>query len=508
MKIIRLQVSGIKRLVAADITPAPGMNRVGGFNGEGKTSLLDSIAMAMGGADEIPMKPLRTGEEYGAIRIKAGTADEAELIVTRYFNDDGTTSLKVTNGDGATYEKGQTKLSGIIGAISFDPLRFADMEPKAQAAELRRLVPLKVDLDKLASADKADVAARRDVNRDGKALRARIDGINVSGIIPPRPDRDAILSALASAGDTNAAIERERNARERRKAAIERRKSDASVTRETAADRREAAALALKQAEELEADALAAENEAEADEEGLLSLAALNEPVDTAKLSTDLAAADRDLALLARVDERKRLEADFEALRIKSEGYSAAIEDRAKARAEALSSATMPVEGLSFATINDEMVVTFNGEPFAQSSRAEQIRVSMRIAMAANPKLRVMTIRDGSLLDERGFKLISEIAAEGDYQVFVEVVGEGEENGIIIEDGRVKGAPEPERVEPPKRRKAKVEAAETTPAADDPLPRTAGHIVEEEAAPKPKPRAMREFSSKPAGAPSDLFGKD
>lgn len=538
MKIISLQAQGVKRLVAVDITPNPGMNRVGGFNGEGKTSLLDTIAMGFGGADQIPMKPLRTGEEYGVIRIAAGTGDEAALRITRYFTDEGTTALKVQSGDGATYEKGQTKLNEIIGAISFDPIRFADMDPKAQAAELRRLVPLDVDLDDLSRKDKADLLARRDVNRDAKALVPRINAIVLPEPMPAKPDRDAIVVALGSAGETNSAIERERQRREVHDQERERELNGAFGCREEAVQLR-------ARADELDKQAVAHEQYAKLMGDEAEGWEALAEPVDTVKLSTELEEADKALRVHRSAEDRKLLQAEFDALEVKSKSFTTAIQDRAAIRAKALGEAKMPVEGLSLARTCDvvpgeaseDLIVTYNGEPFAQSSRAEQIRVSMRLAMAANPKLRVMTIRDGSLLDERGFKLISEIAAEGDYQVFVEVVGEGEENGIIIEDGRVKGAPDPEVIPGPKRRKPKVEAVEPekveTNAVDHDVAIVGDKLVVDGAVvpevksitstsgpglvegsdglskiPTPeKPagrKAMREFSTKPLGG--DLFG--
>lgn len=520
MKIVRLQASGIKRLVAVDITPDGGMNRIGGFNGEGKTSLLDTIAMAMGGASQIPMKPLRTGEEYGVIRIDTG-----ELVVTRYFNDDGTTSLKVQSGDGATYDKGQAKLTDIIGAISFDPIKFADMNPSDQAVELRRLVPLAVDLDQLAAADKADTLARRDINRDGKAKIAQRDAINISGVIPEKPDRDAIVARLAGAAGVNTAIERERD----RRSELERGRNvmlqTAQQDRGRAAEIRNEVDTLLARIETLklaaadkdrDVEAMVARAEDRAAE--IAALPPLDEAVDTAALSVELSKADADLALLARVAERARLDAEVEALRAKSDAFTTAMADRQALREKALSEAAMPVEGLSFGMVGDDMVVTFNGEPFAQSSRAEQIRVSMRIAMAANPKLRVMTIRDGSLLDERGFKLISEIAAEGDYQVFIETVGEGDESGIIIEDGRVKGAPDPERVPPMKRRKKAGEpeaageadnrAAEisraTSPIAGD-MAQTAVEEPSDKVEATPAPTRSKPRAARPT-APIDLFG--
>jgi predicted ABC-type transport system involved in lysophospholipase L1 biosynthesis ATPase subunit len=76
--------------------------------------------------------------------------------------------------------------------------------------------------------------------------------------------------------------------------------------------------------------------------------------------------------------------------------------------------------------------------PFKQASGAEQLRVSLAMAIALNPKLRVIRIADGSLLDSDNLALVESIARENDFQVWIEMVGDGDGRGIIIEDGSVR----------------------------------------------------------------------
>ena len=103
------------------------------------------------------------------------------------------------------------------------------------------------------------------------------------------------------------------------------------------------------------------------------------------------------------------------------------------ATADALAAATMPVDGLGF----DDHGVTFNGVPFGQASAAEQIRVSLAMAMALNPSLRVIRILDGSLLDADSMAAIAAMAKAGDYQVWVERVADDADTAVVIEDGSV-----------------------------------------------------------------------
>lgn len=519
MKVLRIQTTGFKRITAVDITPEGSLVEIRGNNAEGKSSLLDSIKAALGGADAAPIKPVKTGEDYAAIRVTLGDG-EPDLIVTKYFDEVGE-KLRVETADGAEFKAGQSKVDDLLGRMTFDPLAFARLKPAEQAVELRRIVPLSVDLDQLAAADKADVASRRDINRDGKAKVAQRDAVNVSGIIPERPDRDAIVARLTGAADVNTAIERERN----RRAQLT---SNAASQRATAISQREKAENLRQEAKRIDEGADEFDANAAKGEAALAALPALDEAVDTAALSVELAKADQDLALLARVDDRARLDAEVTRLRAESEAFTAKIEERAKLREKALAEAAMPVPGLGFAAFGDseDLVVSFEGEPFSQASGAQQLRVSMALAMAANPKLRVMLIKDGSLLDANGLALVRELATDGNYQVWLEGVGEGDGTGIIMEAGSVKGAPEVERLAGPKRRKKTGEATvEATPGIEteagpndlvpvveklEPLPDESRMMREgsdglAKTPTRSKPRAMTSFSR--GTKPGDLFGE-
>mgnify|MGYP001295983560 FL=1 len=59
------------------------------------------------------------------------------------------------------------------------------------------------------------------------------------------------------------------------------------------------------------------------------------------------------------------------------------------------------------------------------------------MAMAINPKLRVIRIMDGSLLDRQAMAQIEEMARERDFQVWIERVDENGTTGVLIEDGEV-----------------------------------------------------------------------
>jgi hypothetical protein len=103
-------------------------------------------------------------------------------------------------------------------------------------------------------------------------------------------------------------------------------------------------------------------------------------------------------------------------------------------KSKQIAEANFPVPGVTFG--DDGILV--NGIPFAQASSAEQLRIAVAMGLSANPKLRIILIRDGSLLDETSMTAVAEMAEKYDACVWMERVGEGKEVTVVIENGRVK----------------------------------------------------------------------
>jgi len=58
--------------------------------------------------------------------------------------------------------------------------------------------------------------------------------------------------------------------------------------------------------------------------------------------------------------------------------------------------------------------------------------------MALNPKLRVLFIRNASLIDSTNYGILESIAKDKDYQMWCEYMDETGDVGIFLEDGEVK----------------------------------------------------------------------
>lgn len=494
MRIIRLQAEGFKRLVAVDITPEGNLIEIRGNNGNGKSSVLDAIYSALGGAGVAPEKPVREGEEAAVIRLDLG-----KLIVTRYFTEEGTTGLKVTTPDGASYSSGQTMLDKLVGHISFDPLQFLDLKPSEQAEELRNLVEVVhpetgevLDLDKLETVRKEIFDKRRDVNRDAKAVKARFDAMGGVAHVPnDAPDRDELRAKLASAAETNSAIERESNRRLGMSNSLENIEGDISALEDRLID--------LK----AQRDNIAKEIDGQKP---------IDTPIDVAALAEKLKEADRIEENKRHNKARSETRNEYVLLADRSKSLTTELENIANLRAKAIALADMPVEGLSL-DIDDDggLHVIYDGVPFSQASDAEQLRVSCAVAMAANPELRVLRVKDGSKLDKFAIEALRELAKTNDFQIWAEFVGD-EGPGIIMEAGEVKGAEPPEELPKPRKRRAKDESepgeleesvSHEAPAKEgeetlfEKMSRLSKEAQQEE--PKRQPRAMTEITTKPKG---------
>jgi energy-coupling factor transporter ATP-binding protein EcfA2 len=416
MKILRLTAENIKKLKAVEIVPDGSVVQITGANGSGKTSVLDSIYWALAGTSGITSQPVREGEYRAQIRLDLG-----EVVVTRKFTEAGTT-LYVESADGARFASPQRMLDELLGALTFDPLQFSRMAPRAQLEEIRKLVTLEVDIDRLDMLNEMDFANRTDVNRTVKALTEHVHTLhaNLDPSLPAEPiDIDALIAELEGAGRFNAAIERTNDKLIQRRKEIER-------LRICGADKRAQAATLVREAE-------LAEQGAVDEEQALMSAEKLPEPKDTTALRNSIAEARATNEKLKVRDEYDVADASLRAARGSAEKLTTAMENRKRQKHKAIAAAKMPIEGLSFG----EGLVLYNGLPFDQASSAEQLRVSVAIAMAANPKLRVLRISDGSLLDESNLALIAQMAELADYQVWIEQVDTSGTVGIVMSEGEV-----------------------------------------------------------------------
>lgn len=401
MKVISLTTTNYKRAKHVEIKPDPDGNLVivAGKNGQGKSSVLDSIAAALGGANsKTTPKPIRDGEDRAEIVLET-----EELTVTRVFTPSGS-RLTLTSKDGAKYPKAQAKLDELVGNLSMDPLAFTLLDDKKQLAQLLDLVDLPFNPDQLEAERKQVFDERTAVNRRVKEFESALAQF---GELPADlPSAEVSVSGLLSeyheARNENEVLQRSQQFVESLQAQIE----------------------------QMEEQLAKAKNDLS---EALARVDPNAKPIDLTAIQAQIDGAEETNRLVRKAQERGALSFQFEAAKGQANQLTAKLDQIAKTKADGLASAQFPVDGLGFT----EEGVTYQGVPFKQASSAEQIRVSMAMAIALNPKLKVIRIQDGSLLDTDSLALIEETAQEHGYQIWLEVVGDDIEDAYTIIDGEV-----------------------------------------------------------------------
>lgn len=415
LKIIKLKSENIKKLVAVEITPTGDLVRITGANGQGKSSVLDSILWALAGEKAIQDVPIRQGQEKALIELDLG-----DKIVRRTFTPHST-QLTIENKEGLRFPSPQRMLDDLIGKLSFDPLAFLRLEPKKQLQTLKDLTGVSTDdLD----AQRQKLYDERTVkNREVDSAQARYVAVTVPENAPEQEvDSAEIAQRLTAAMEQNRKNQAARDALQALKTA------EVNAAPETARLVNELAALNER---------IAAHNRKLDDlrqriVNGEAHCAALQD-VDTTSIQTELSGVEiANRSARARA-EKVRLKNEHEAAKQLSEQLTAQLDKIDQEKKDRIAAAAFPVPDLAFG----DGAVTYQGLPLEQASQAEQLRVSLAVAMALNPKLRVLRITDGSLLDSKSLELIRELCHTNQYQCWIEEVDETGKVGIVIEAGQV-----------------------------------------------------------------------
>lgn len=420
LRIVELRAENLKRLKAVEIKPDGDVVVIAGRNGQGKTSVLDAIEFALAGtaAQKTTPRPIRDGEDTAHVVLDLG-----DLIVRREWKGERQ-NLAVTARDGAKYSSPQRMLDDLIGRLSFDPLAFSQLSEKDQRAQLLSLVELPFDLDHLEAERRAVYDERTAINRDAKERLAQLQGMERprDGLPaePVEPAEVSLQERIAAYDYARAECDAYRNERAAHNQAAERLSAAKAALTEAQAEV-ERAQLNL----ELNPAPTATPPDLEP-----LRRAISDAEEHNRQARAEAAETNRQIAAAAEYARQQQILSDVKDAADNLTDRLGEIDQR---KADALAAAKMPVDGLGF----DDTGVTFNGVPFSQCSAAERLRVSLAMAMALNPRLRVIRITDGSLLDSSNMALIGEMAGEHGFQVWVERVDESGTVGVVIEDGEV-----------------------------------------------------------------------
>lgn len=401
MKIISLEAENVKCLKAISIKPDGSLVVIGGENGNGKSSILDSIEYALGGSKHIPTKPIREGQEKARIVLDLG-----EMQVIRTFTQNGT-NLVVKSKEGATFASPQAMLDKIVGDLSFDPLEFCRMDSKKRLETLKRVIGLDfTDLDKKRT---ETFNKRADVNRRGKELKAKTEGVVEYKDVAEKELSVSELSVrLTDAINKNQKLDEAKRCLDHNKSRLT--KIDEQIKR-------------------LTEEKSMVESTITKEEFTIKNI----KRIDLSEIQDKINSAEETNRKIRSNLDKKKLEAELQTMRDQSEAMSVALKNIDETKQQMVENAKFPIKGLSFG--EDEVLL--NGIPFDQISQGEKIKISTAMGLVLNPTLKILLIRDGSLLDTKNLEIVAKMAAKVDAQVWIERVGKGKECQLIIQDGEI-----------------------------------------------------------------------
>ena len=403
VKITTFEAENVKRIKAVQIEPAEkGLTVIGGDNGQGKTSVLDSIAWALGGDRFRPSQPQRA-ESVIPPSIKVTLSNG--LIVERNGKN---SSLKVIDPSGN--RGGQQLLNSFVEQLALDLPRFMSASGKEKAQVLLKIIGIGDQLYALDRKESELYNERLAVGRIADQKKATAKELPFYENCPDEPVSASELirqqqDILARNGE---------NARKRaRKDQIRQDLQRVMVQlADLNAKRKQLEAdyeVAVKDAEDLH------DESTEALESNIKEIDQLN-----AKIRTNA-------VRLAAEREAKNMSDQYD-------GLTAQIEDVRKQRLDLLDGAQMPLPGLSV----EKGELTYRGQAWDNMSSAEQLQVATAIVRKLNPECGFVLL---DKLEQMDLKTLREFSAwlEGEgLQAIATRVSTGDECAIIIEDGTVK----------------------------------------------------------------------
>ena len=415
VKINRLEIENVKRIRAVTVEPAAsGLTVIGGRNEQGKTSVLDAIAWALGGDRFKPSQPVRDGTMIPptlSLRLSNG------LIVERKGKN---SELKVT--DPAGKKSGQQLLNEFVEQLALDLPRFMAAPSGEKAKTLLRIIGVEDQVVALERQEGDVYNRRRAIGQiaDQKRKYAQEQ--------PYHPDapKEPISAAELIRQQQEILAQNGENQRQRQNLAY---------LENQAADVQRRIDELLEKQQAIQADLEIARKSAldlhdESTEELERNLAQIDEINRKVRANLDRDKAEEDA--LAHENQYNALTAELERVR--------------KAKRDLLEGAALPLPGLSV----EGGELTYNGFKWDNLSGSAQLRVATAIVRRLNPECGFVLLDKLEQMDLDTLREFGDWLAQEGLQAIATRVSTGDECSIVIEDGYVAGQDRPAEPEQPK----------------------------------------------------------
>ena len=424
VKIASLELENVKRIKAVSITPTTdGLTVIGGRNAQGKTSVLDAIAWALGGNSFKPQNPTREGSATPAkLKIELSNG----LIVTRQGSSG---SLKVVDPTGK--KSGQTLLNSFIEQLALNLPKFMNSTDKEKAEVLLDLIGVKDQIKALDNQIETLSDQRRPLKTDYLGKRKVAADMPYYADAPEEP-----VSATELIEKQQAIL-----AKNSQNQTIRQKVVDLEAQMKLKEQQEDDARERVKQ---IERDLVAANNQVSAIvNEKFQLFNSLSSTKDIAQKLVDESTEDieqklRDIDAInekVRANQRRAdLEAEAETTEETYKAISDQIETVRKQRIALLEGANMPLDDLD---VKDGYLV-YKGITWSDMSSAEQLRVATAIVRALKPDCGFVLVDKLEQMDTQTLADFGSWAQSVGLQVIGTRVSTGDECSVVIEDGYAK----------------------------------------------------------------------
>lgn len=420
VKINKLELENVKRVRAVRLEPtASGLTVIGGRNGQGKTSVLDAIAWALGGEKYRPSRAERDGSVLPPeIRVELSNG----IIVERKGKN---SALKVTDPSGG--RRGQKLLDEFVEQLALNLPKFMEASDKDKAGTLLNIIGVG---DQLAALDKQEAELYQERLMVGRVADQK------QKYAAELPQYEGVPEDLVSASELirqqqDILARNGENARKRAQAAaisVRRENIEADLARieEKMIEMNKVLTQTRKALEEAKRDEAIAQKDA-------LEL----QDESTAELEANIAQIDEiNAKVRANLDRAKAVE-DASAYTKQYNDLTGKIDEvRGKKRA-LLDGAELPLPGLGV----ENGALVYNGQAWDCMSSSEQLKVATAIVRKLNPDCGFVLVDKLEQMDAQTMKEFGAwLEGEGLQVIATRVTSSGEDCTIIIEDGVVAGS--------------------------------------------------------------------
>lgn len=427
--ITALEAENVKRIKAVAFAPSPtGLTLVGGNNNQGKTSVLDALAWALGGDRFRPDAAQRDGAIAPA-HLKVTLSNG--VVVERKGKN---ASLTVTDPTGR--RSGQQLLNAFVEPLALDLPRFMEASDKEKADILLRIIGIGAELH-TRDLEIKGLYDKRTFTGQLAAQKKHFAEEMIS--YPEAPDEPVSASELIRQQQDILARNGENQRLRAQYAELE---QQVQQCVDELKRTRERIATLQQLADELDAKHTKLFNQRETARKTVSQL----QDESTAELEASIRDIEETNRKVRANLEKSRAEDEAAQYASEYDRLTESIQQKRAERMALLNGADLPLPGLSV----EDGVLTYKGKHWRDISGSDQLRVAAAIVRRLNPDCGFVLLDKLEQMDMTTLQEFSAwLEAEG-LQAIATRVSTGSECQIIIEDGMVKDAVPPEEKPQPR----------------------------------------------------------